>query len=75
MQYELKEIKMDKYTMILKNGILIIQEADYIEDGWYIEVSGKGITLYEIPRYGGQEQKIDDYETILEAIEAGNALT
>ena len=66
---------MDKYTMFLKDGKITIQEAEYIEDGCYIEVVGKQITLYEIPYGGGQEQKIGNYETILEAIEYCKKLT
>ena len=44
---------MDKYTMYLEDGKITIQEAAYLEDGCYIEVVGKEITLYEIPLYGG----------------------
>lgn len=66
---------MDKYTMFLKDGKITIQEAEYIEDGCYIEVVGKEITLYEIPLYGGEEQEIGKYETILEAIEYSKTLT
>ena len=49
---------MDKYTLFLKDGKITIQEAEYIEDGFYIEVVGKEITLYEIPYGGGKEQKM-----------------
>jgi len=42
--------------MFLKDGKITIQEAEYIEDGFYIEVVGKEITLYEIP-YGGGKSK------------------
>jgi len=66
---------MDKYTMFLKDGKITIQEAEYIEDGCYIEVVGKEITLYEIPLYGGEEQEIGKYETILDAIKASKELT
>jgi len=66
---------MDKYTMFLKDGKITIQDAEYIEDGFYIEVIGKEITLYEIPLYGGEEQEINKYETILDAINASKTLT
>jgi len=66
---------MDKYTMFLKDGKITIQEAEYIEDGFYIEVVGKEITLYEIPYGSGKEQKIANYDTILEAIEYSKLLT
>ena len=66
---------MEKYTMFIKDGKITIQEAEYIEDGFYIEVVGKEITLYEIPYGGGEEQKIGNYDTILEAIEYSKTLT
>ena len=61
--------------MFLKDGVLTIQEAEYIEDGWFIEVRESDITLYEIPLYGGEESKTGEYKTILEAINVGNSLT
>jgi hypothetical protein len=66
---------MDKYTMFLKDGKITIKRAETYEDGCYIEVIGKEITLYEIPLYGGEEQEIGKYETILEAIEHSKTLT
>jgi len=66
---------MDKYIMFVKDGKITIQEADYIEDGWYVEVIGGRITLYEIPLHGGKERTIGTYNTILDAINTGNALT
>lgn len=65
---------MEKYTMFLKDGKLTIQRDDYIEDGWYVEVIENKITLYEIPLYGGEESKIGEYKTVLEAIKDGEAL-
>ena len=66
---------MDKYTMFLEDGKITIQEAEYIEDGYYIEVMGKEITLYEIPLYGGEEREVGKFETILEAIDHIKTLT
>jgi len=65
---------MDKYIIIINGGKITIQEAEYIEDGFYIEVIGKEITLYEIPLYGGQEQEIGKYETIIKAINYSKTL-
>ena len=45
---------MKKYIMFEKYDKLIIQKADYIEDGWYIEIVDNIITLYEIPLHGGK---------------------
>lgn len=51
-----------------------IQSANYIEDGWYIDVIGNEITLYEIP-YGGESIKVGDFLTIAGAIHAAGRLT
>lgn len=66
---------MDKYIMRLRDGKITIQRAEYIEDGCYIEIVGNEITLYEIPYGGGEEQKIDNYKTLIEAIDASKELT
>ena len=42
-------------------GILRLQPHKYIEDGWYIEYSGAGWNLFEIPIYGGEPQHIGHY--------------
>ena len=64
-----------KLTTYINGDIVTIQRADYIEHGWYIEINGKEITLYEIPYGGGKPCKINKYESISEAIKAGEALT
>lgn len=66
---------MEKYTLHLIDNKITIQEADYIEDGWYIEIVGKEVILYEIPLFGGQEVMVGSYETILHAINRGKELT
>ena len=66
---------MEKYTMIKEGNKLTIQEADYIEDGCYVEVIDDKITLFEIPLYGGKEQKIGVFKTIIEAIDFSKTLT
>lgn len=70
-----KERLMEKYILIVKEGKVIIQEAEYIEDGFYIEIIGKEILLYEIPQFGGEEQRIGNFDTIIEAIEYSKKLT
>jgi len=57
------------------NGILTIQRADYIEDGFYIEVIGSEITIWEIPSYGGEARLHSKHATLNSAIEAFNYLT
>lgn len=67
---------MEKYVMFLKDGKITIQEAEYIEDGWYIEIFEGVISLFEIPLFGGVPAiKIGDYQTIIDAINAKNKLT
>jgi len=66
---------MRKLTTYIDGNKIIIQRADYIEDGWFIEIVGKIITLYNIPLYGGIGSKIGNYETVMEAVNAGDKLT
>ena len=66
---------MDNYVLLRHGNTITIQEADYIEDGWYIEIEGSTITLYEIPLFGGEPQKIGVYSSIIEAMDKGNSLT
>ena len=66
---------MDKYVMLVEPDKITIQEAEYIEDGWYIELVKNVITLYEIPLFGGKESIIGVYHTIQSAIDKGNSLT
>ena len=66
---------MDKLTAYIKEDKIIIQEADYIEDGWYIEIDDTIITLFEIPLGGGEESVVGCYGTLIEAITKGRELT
>jgi hypothetical protein len=40
-----------------KDGVLTVQRAPYIEDGWYIEIDSS-IRVYEIPQFGGESELI-----------------
>jgi len=66
---------MEKYTMYLKGNKIQIQEADYIEDGCYIEIINDKITLYEIPLYGGEPRTVGIFKTIIEAINFSKTMT
>lgn len=66
---------MQKLITYIKENIITIQQAEYQEDGWYIGIKGSEITLFEIPYGGGEENVIGVYDTIIEAINAGEALT
>ena len=59
----------------IQDGKITIQEANYIEDGCYIEIVGKIITLFEIPMGGGTPIKIGEFETLIEAINKSESLT
>ena len=56
--------------------ILTIQEAEYIEDGWYIMGMPDGtFHVYLIPQYGGTEAFVGEFPTIKEAIIATEEVT
>ncbi len=57
------------------DGVLRIQKAPYIEDGWYIENFADGWTLFEIPLYGGQPQEIGKYPSFEAAYKNALLLT
>lgn len=57
------------------NNSVKIQPANYIEHGWYIDVIGNEITLYEIPYGGGEPIKVGDFLTVAGAIHAAGRLT
>jgi len=58
-----------------ENGILMIQRADYIEDGWFIEIDGSYFRLYEIPPGGGKAELIRIYKTFQEAYRTAISMT
>ena len=66
---------MKKYTMFVEGDNILIQEADYIEDGWYVKIEEDKITLFEIPLYGGEERKIKEHKSIVNAISHSESLT
>jgi hypothetical protein len=62
-------------VVLIEGETITIQSAEYIEDGWYIEIVHNEITLYEIPQFGGEPCRVGGYNTLLGAIEAANNLT
>ena len=67
--------RMEKIGSIFYDGHkFIIQSADYIEHGWFIEIDGSVISLKEIPYAGGESVHIETFQTLAEAIEASNEL-
>jgi hypothetical protein len=62
-------------VLIVKGEKIIIQDAEYIEHGWYIQIVHQSITLYEIPYGGGEPVRYDSYSTLLEALTAANTIT
>jgi len=68
-------MESEKYFLYVQDGVLIIQESEYIEHGWFVMIVGKEITLYEIPIGGGEQIFIDKFYSVNEAIESGKNLT
>jgi len=63
-------------VVFLKDGDIVIQSADYIEDGWVIYCKPSGqIELKEIPFGGGEEVHVGFYETIQQAYQIALSLT
>ena len=57
-----------------ESGIMTIQRAEYIEDGWYVEI-GEKFNVFEIPQYGGDPQHIAEYDNIKDAMDLALSLT
>lgn len=80
---ETHEINQPHEKPLLVAGVVLfdgdnsirIQSANYIEDGWYIEIIGNVISLWEIPYGGGEPIKIGDFSTVASAIYAAFRLT
>ncbi len=66
---------MNEYILIVNDGKIIIQKSEYIEDGWFIHVLDERIILYEIPQFGGEPYIVDEFSTIIQAIQKGESLT
>lgn len=66
---------MEKLVLYINGNKIQVQQADYIEDGWFVVVTGNKNQLYEIPQGGGEAIYIKEYETLLEAIRYGESLT
>lgn len=58
-----------------KNSVLTIQQAEYIEYGWYLELHKNMWHVLEIPSYGGQVHLIDKFKTFTEALDCALLLT
>ncbi len=58
------------------DGLLIIQSASYIEDGWFIKCfDDETFEVYEIPQYGGEEEFLKKFTNIYKALEYAKSLT
>lgn len=57
------------YAHILPH-VTILQEREYIEDGWKIKITTESIQLWEIPSCGGNERYIEEFSTIQDACKA-----
>lgn len=68
-------VPIEKLSAFIDDGKLVIQPADYIEDGWYVVVDGMSSMLYEIPKGGGEASLVKTFYTPMQAIQAGKSLT
>jgi hypothetical protein len=68
-------METETYYLHIQNGIIVIQEAKYLEHGWFVYIENNIIELKEIPYGGGQEIHVGTFGSIEEAITAGKALT
>lgn len=66
---------MKKLVLYVKRDSILVQRAEYIDNGWFIEIVGSKNQLYEIPDGGGKPIFIGEYETLMEAICRGETLT
>ena len=55
--------------------VTILQEREYIEDGWQIKITAESIQLWEIPSCGEHQKFIEEFLTIQEAYKAALELT
>ena len=62
-------------VFIMRGNKITFQRAEYIEDGWYVEMIDEEITLWEIPYGGGEPMKIGGYWDLISAIKAGIELS
>lgn len=68
-------METEKYFLYIQNGVIIIQESEYLEHGWFVKIENNFIELKEIPYGGGEEIHVNTFISIEEAIIAGKALT
>lgn len=61
-------------VVYIRDGKVTVQRADYIDDGWFVEINQDKITLLEIPEFGGNPIIVNRYVTLIDALEAANKL-
>lgn len=69
------ELYTETYYCHVQDGKVIIQEAKYLEYGWFVYIENNIISLKEIPYGGGKEIHVGTFGSICEAINAGKSLT
>ena len=63
------------YVYRCEDGRMTMQEHEYIESGWVIEIDGAHIALHEIPEGGGEPQLINTFDTLTDAVNAALELS
>lgn len=69
------EIDTETYYCHVQDEKVIIQEAKYLEHGWFVHIEDEVISLKEIPYGGGKEIHLGTFGSIIEAVNAGKSLT
>jgi len=69
------ELDQSQYVINVKDKCLHISRATYIEDGWYIIYKDELYTVVEIKPYGGNEDILDDFTCLIDAIKYAESLT
>ena len=63
------------YVHRCEDGRMTMQEHEYIEGGWAIEIDGAYIALHEIPEGGGEPHLINTFDTLTDAVNAALELS
>lgn len=70
-----QKIENENGVFYIKGEKMIFQRANYIEDGWYVEMTDDNIVLWEIPNGGGNPMRIGGYHDLISAVKAGTELS
>jgi hypothetical protein len=73
-QYDEDMSQLGMGVFIIDNDKIRFQKTRYIESGWYVNLIGDEISLWEVIPGGDRPNKIGNYGKLINAIKAGMAL-